>query len=288
MPLHHHTPDRRQLIAIALLLLSVVLVLWWSVRTEPSAEATAPANPPSSAPNIPAQPYAAPPSAPSRPLTPFAFDPNTADSATLVRLGLPAVCVRSMLSYRRSGGTWRSAEHFRRLYGLTDDHYRTLLPYIRLSSSPPSAPPSPSAAMASEYVPRPKYADGTVLDLNAADTTELQAVPGIGSYYARRITAYRERLGGYVSVEQLLEIPQLPPELLNWFEVRPTSIRLLPLNTADFSTLLRHPYLSEAQVKSLLTYRRTYGRVKSLAHLHSLPHFTEADLRRLSPYVSWE
>lgn len=51
-----------------------------------------------------------------------------------------------------------------------------------------------------------KIKAGEHIVLNTADTTALKTVPGIGSYYARKIIAYGQRLGGYVSVDQLDEI----------------------------------------------------------------------------------
>jgi competence ComEA-like helix-hairpin-helix protein len=51
-----------------------------------------------------------------------------------------------------------------------------------------------------------------LIELNAADTSDLQRVSGIGAILARRIVRYRELLGGYTSAEQLLKIPGVSPE----------------------------------------------------------------------------
>ena len=66
----------------------------------------------------------------------FPFNPNEADSATLLRVGLKPWQVRNLLKYRRKGGRWRSADDFRRLYGLTEEEFQRLRPYIII---PPSA-----------------------------------------------------------------------------------------------------------------------------------------------------
>lgn len=60
----------------------------------------------------------------------FAFDPNTADSTDLLRLGLQEWQVRSIYRYRAKGGIYRRPEDFARLYGLTKKQYETLRPYI--------------------------------------------------------------------------------------------------------------------------------------------------------------
>ena len=63
----------------------------------------------------------------------FLFDPNTADSTQLLRLGLQPWQVRNIYKYRAHGGIYRQKEDFARLYGLTVKQYRELQPYIRIS-----------------------------------------------------------------------------------------------------------------------------------------------------------
>lgn len=48
--------------------------------------------------------------------------------------------------------------------------------------------------------------EDAVVDLNAADTTALETLPGIGPALAQRILAWREEHGGFRSVEDLLEV----------------------------------------------------------------------------------
>ena len=85
-------------------------------------------------------------------LTPFPFDPNTADSLALCRLGLPDWMARNIVRYRERGGRFRRPEDFRKIYGLTDEQYQMLHPYIRIASPrttlpvrlfPVSTPPKP-------------------------------------------------------------------------------------------------------------------------------------------------
>lgn len=60
----------------------------------------------------------------------FYFDPNTADSTQLLRLGLRPWQVRNIYKYRAAGGRYRKPEDFARLYGLTLKQYERLSPYI--------------------------------------------------------------------------------------------------------------------------------------------------------------
>lgn len=58
------------------------------------------------------------------------FDPNRTDSVTFCRLGLPAWMAKNILRYRSKGGKFRKAEDFKKVYGLTEEQYQTLSPYI--------------------------------------------------------------------------------------------------------------------------------------------------------------
>lgn len=225
----------------------------------------------------------------------FVFDPNSVDSLTLRTLGLRTWQVHNLLQYRRKGGRWKSAEDFSRLYGLSDEEFRRLRPYIRISALSSGRERGEDVAWnkgSRDTLPFrrvEKYPEGTVLELNTADTTMLKGIPGVGSYCAGKICRYRERLGGFVSVEQLNEIQGFPAGIERWFKVETAyHPRRIPLNTADFQTLVRHPYLDYEQVKSIVNYRKKYGKLKSWNDLRLTGLFPDNAVSRLTPYFSFE
>ena len=73
-----------------------------------------------------------------------------------------------------------------------------------------------------------KFRSDTLLDLNTVDTLLLKRVPGIGSWRARRIVQFRDYLGGYSRVGQLLEIDGMPDSVLTPAPPKKT-MRLLSL-----------------------------------------------------------
>lgn len=242
-----------------------------------------------------AQPYRAgrhEPYAQSRAAAPerFPFDPNTADSTALLRLGLQPWQVRNIYKYRAAGGIYRKPSDFARLYGLTQGQYRALEPYIRIGRE--------YAPAADLFAHEPREQRDTTrrrpakllpterIDLNLADTALLQRVPGIGSYFAARIVAYRQRLGGYYAAEQLREIEDFPEEALKYFELS-NNIRRINVNTSKLNELKRHPYINYYQAKAITDYRRLRGPLQSLSDLRLLPDFTAADLERLGHYVTF-
>lgn len=212
----------------------------------------------------------------------FPFDPNTADSTQLARLGLQHWQIRNIYRYRAKGGVYRKKEDFARLYGLTVKDYRRLEPYIRISSDY-----QPAATLVA-HDPYPQKIDSTQhIVLNTADTTELKRVPGIGSYYAKEIVRYGRWLGGYVSVEQLDEIDQFPTSAKKYFVVTNPSPQRLNINSLSLQQLRRHPYINYFMAKTIVEHRRLHGRIKNLQELSGYRDFTPQMIQRLEPYIAY-
>ena len=225
------------------------------------------------------------------------FDPNLADSIELVRLGLPPYVVRNVIKYRQKGGRFRTPESFSRIYGLTEEKFEELKPYIRISDSFVPKPKmrkseSPQTSWKSEkkdtFQRQFKYPEGTLVAVNGADTTELKKIPGIGSGISKMIVAYRERLGGFYSLEQLAEVKFVTPELLEWFTLDEVEVRELSINKASLEELRAHPYINYYQAKVMVEHRRKKGKITSLSQLSLYEEFTEKDLQRIFPYISFD
>lgn len=232
-----------------------------------------------------------------------AFDPNTADSSTLVHLGLKKWQASNMLKYRAKGGRYRQAEDMKKLYGMTDSMYQALLPYIQIDTMAvkqyrDSVRKSRIDTTQSDSVPRyisPKR--DTVLNLRTADTTELKWIRGIGSYRAKQIVRYRQQLGGFTHVEQLREIKALQPllidtlsadSLLAHFWLDSIIVEPLSVNSIGVERLQRHPYLSFEQAKAIYELRRRKVRLNSIEALEQLDCFTPEELLRVAPYLSFK
>lgn len=225
------------------------------------------------------------------------FDPNTADSSTLVHLGLKPWQASNMLKYRAKGGRYRKTEDLKRLYGMTDSMYLALLPYVVIDTLAIDRWRD-SVRIAADSVPRyVSHKRDTILNLRTADTTELKMIKGIGSYRAKQIIRYREQLGGFASVEQLREVKALQPllkdslstdSLLSHFFI--DSVRVVPLkvNSMHVERLQRHPYLSFEQARAIYELRRKKIHLKHLDQLRTLDCLTEQDIQRLRPYLSFE
>lgn len=135
-----------------------------------------------------------------------------------------------------------------------------------------------------------KLAPGETISLNSSDTAEWKKIPGIGSVFASRIVKYRNRLGGFASMLQLLEVYGIDREMfakITPFITEDDRFEKLDANTLEFKELLRHPYLNYKQVKAITDLRRRKGRIESIRELEMLDEFTTEDIDRLRPYLTF-
>ena len=130
------------------------------------------------------------------------------------------------------------------------------------------------------------------LNINTADSASLVAVDGIGAYSAQKILAYRQALGGFVSLRQLSEIKGLRAEnleqLIQVALIDSTKVRKIDINLASIKTMVAHPYIVYSQAVAIDDWRRERGRIDSLVNLSFLEEFTPSDIERLQPYLSFE
>jgi DNA uptake protein ComE-like DNA-binding protein len=126
------------------------------------------------------------------------------------------------------------------------------------------------------------------IDLNASDSSELVRLPGIGPVFAARIIRYREKLGGYSDIAQLMEIDGLPDSLMEWFVVADTvPVRKINVNASTLAELRKHPYIDFYQARAIVEFRRERGKITGPEQLSFMEEFTDQDLIRLEPYLDF-
>ena len=213
---------------------------------------------------------------------PFEFDPNEIDVEDWQRLGLSAKQAQSVMKYVEKGGKFFSKEDVQRMYTIAPEVYARLEPYIKIKSHPVSS-----------YKPYERKAPKilAVVDLNAADTTTLLEIRGVGPAFARRIVKYRERLGGFYKLEQLLEVYGLDStkyqEIKGQIKLERSTLQQIKINEATFEDLKNHPYLTYKQANAIIQYRRQHGNYASFAELKKVLLLPSETVDKLAPYLSF-
>ena len=219
------------------------------------------------------------------------FDPNTADSSTLVHLGFKPWQAKNMVKYRAAGGKYRKPEDLKKLYGMTDSMYQALTPYIYIAREEVDSVAVDS--LRKDSLPRWEEENkDTILNLRTADTVELKMIHGIGSYRARQIVRYREQLGGFVSVEQVLEAKGMEnvdaDSLLAHFWIDSVKIEAMNVNSVGVQRLSRHPYLRFEQAQAISELRRKKIRLDSIQQLQQIECISAETLEKIAPYLNFD
>lgn len=129
-----------------------------------------------------------------------------------------------------------------------------------------------------------------VLELNGAKSDELVQLSGIGPYYSKKIVEYRERLGGYVRKEQLLELWKFDAKLLEQIEgqlsIDLNNVRKLNINQEEVDKLANHPYISYKVANSIVNIRKQHGDFKSIEDIKMSKLIDEELFVKLKPYIT--
>jgi len=221
----------------------------------------------------------------------FYFDPNTVSTSDWKRLGLRDKTIKTIENYRSKGGRFYKPEDLQRIYGLQDDEYERLKPYIKIESDTfkpnedfVSSKPKDEIQPAKTYAAR--YA---MIDVNTADTFAFISLPGIGSKLAARIVTFREKLGGFYAVEQIRETYGLPDstfqKIKHWLKLDDPSVKKININTATVDEMKAHPYIKYSLANPIVAYRNEHGSFSAIEDIKKVMAVTDEIYKKISPYL---
>jgi competence protein ComEA len=217
-------------------------------------------------------------------ITLFEFDPNTLNAQGWKKLGLSDRMIRTIQNYVSKGARFRKPADLQKIYGFSEQDYERLAPYIRIAVIE-----KPKR----EYV-KEKMAKAALreIEINTADTTAWIALPGIGSKLANRIVHFREKLGGFYSIEQVGETYGLPDSTFQLIKSRltcaPGAIQKININTADVNALKQHPYIKWPVANAIVQYRQQHGAYQSVEDLQQIAILTPELYQKIAGYLKVE
>lgn len=228
----------------------------------------------------------------------FYFDPNTLPIADWQRLGVSARTAATIDRYRQKGGRFRTAADLERIYGLSPALCRQLQPYVRIVRNSASARPDTAWRRERRESPYTYRKDSSAyhrkpppraIDINTADTAEWQALPGIGAGFARRIVAFREKLGGFYDISQVGECYGLPDSTFKkiqpFLQISNGSLKKLDLNLTDEKSLAAHPYIRYKLARLIVKYRSAHAGFRRVEELRQLPLVDDVIYRKIEHYI---
>ncbi len=217
----------------------------------------------------------------------FNFNPNNLPTESWGKLGLSRKQIAVIKNYETKGGRFYQKEDLKKIYSISDKEYLSLEPYITIPE-----PTHPDRGSAKTYeLKNPVINTPKVVEINGADSVELETIRGIGPAFASRIIRYRTRLGGFYKAEQLKEVYGIDASKFEQFQrqivVDVSAVRKININTCGFDDLKAHPYLTFKQINAILQYRKQHGAYSSLIDLKKVILLDELVLSKLGPYLNF-
>ncbi|WP_316816049.1 ComEA family DNA-binding protein [Pedobacter nyackensis] len=216
----------------------------------------------------------------------FMFDPNTNRQEDWEKLGLSVKQASAILNYTARGGRFNKVEDLKKMYTISEATYRRLVPYVKI------APINTAESQPKVYI-KQQYESRVVvkIEINNADTTELDKIKGIGMTFANRIVKYRDRIGGFYKKEQLMEVFGLDSvkynEIKDQILVDASRLKRINVNTARFEDFKNHPYIRYKQVNALIAYRKQHGNYGNIADLNKVAILDQETINRLAAYLEF-
>ena len=218
----------------------------------------------------------------------FTFDPNTATLAEWMQLGVREKTAHTIQKYIQKGGKFYKPADIKKIWGLHPKLAERLMPYVSIAVVQTASGSAPQPVVNTRKI----YNERTIaaVDINVADTNAWKALPGIGSKLSQRIVSFRDKLGGFYTVDQVSEVYLLPDSTFE--KIRPhlvlqtRSVKMININKATLEELKLHPYLRYPLANAIISYRLQHGNFSSVADIKKIMIITDDIYAKISPYLS--
>ena len=209
----------------------------------------------------------------------FSFNPNTNSINDWMKLGLSEKQGLSILKYISKGGSFKVKSDLKKMHVVKPELLHQWWKYIQL-------PDSLVLSKNQSTVITSKLQSETKLNINSASVEELDKLPLIGEGRAKAIVTYREKLGGFIMLDQLLELKCIPDSVFQVIKDRIYTDEKIyqPLNINADS--LFHPYLPKSFAKMIVSYRQQHKNYQRIDDLRILPLYDDKIMRKIAPYLT--
>jgi len=212
---------------------------------------------------------------------PTKFDPNKYQEHEWIALGLSPKQAKVVLSFAKRG--IKNNDELKQIFVIDD----RLFQLIKDSTIYPVYTLKQGVDNKNIYSQKKQP-----IELNKATEEQLVALPMIGDFLAKKIIERRQQLGGYHSLEQLLEIKFLDVSKLD--VIRPfltidfNEVKLININTCTVEDLQKHPYISWNVANSIIKMRVYLKKYTNFDQLLESRLISIELLEKITPYLTLE
>ncbi len=217
----------------------------------------------------------------------FTFNPNTLNAEGWRKLGVKDKTIRTIFNYLGKGGHFYKPEDIKKIWGLSPEIANRIIPYAQIENTANTEKPSYASAWnktAGKAAPIPEF------DINTATIEQLRGIKQLDIGLAYRILKFRDKLGGFISLEQIKETHGMTDTsfmtIEPYLKKQPSVVFKININTASEDDLGNHPYINKPLAKAIVFYRNKNGLYQTVADLKRIVFLKDDLLQKIAPYLS--
>ena len=221
----------------------------------------------------------------------FAFNPNFISDYKGYKLGMSVQEIDRLLAFRKENKYVNSAKEFQSVTKVSDSLLKAIVPFFKF----PDWVNRKKDFKEYKYVQNSAFAkkDKIVLiDINQATQEDLININGVGEVISLRILTQKEKLGGFVSMEQLKDVWGLSPEVILNLNTHFTVSKLpnlgkIDVNTASLKELSQFFYFKYDLARQIVKYRSMNGDFKNIEDLIKVNGFPVDKAKFITLYLNF-
>ena len=219
----------------------------------------------------------------------FNFDPNTISKEDWLKLGVKEKTVNTIQKLLAKGFQFRKPEDIKKVFGISPQKAAELIPYIQIKQNFVSDFKNTNEQKTIVKLPYTKTI--VKFDINNSDTSDWIQLNGIGSKLAKRIITFREKLGGFISINQVAETYGLPDttfqKIKEYLLLNNSHVQKININQTTVDELKNHPYIKWNVANAIIQFKNQHGNYTSVNDLKKIRIISDSIFQKISPYLSY-
>lgn len=214
----------------------------------------------------------------------FNFDPNIISDDKFSQLGFSKFNIKTIRNYLSKGGKFRKPEDVKKIFGVKPELFQKIEPFIVFNTSQNN-----NHSFSDSTKTQKKFITKKVVEINSADSVELVGLYRIGPATASRIIDYRNKLGGFLKLEQLTEIWGFDEDVLydlnGKVTVDASKAIIYNINKVSADELKTHPYFKYKLSNAIVNYRKQHGNFVKMDDLKNIVLINDSIYKRITLYL---
>lgn len=221
----------------------------------------------------------------------YPFNPNFISDYKGYKLGMSVEEIDRLLAFRKNNKFVNSAKEFQNVTKVSDSLLNAIAPFFKF---PDWVNHKKEFAAYKDFSNSTFAKKGKIvkIDINQATKEDLIKIYGIGEAISIRILTQKEKLGGFVSMEQLNDVWGLSPEVItnlntHFAIAKLPNLNKIDINNASLKELSQFFYFKYDLARQIVKYRSMNGNFRNIEDLIKINGFPVEKANFIALYLDF-